>query len=171
MRARTTVAIVAGTCLAVVIGVARPDMAHLVVQGLLGGVVLVLLVDLLASVLRRLPSSSWASTWRRAPRRRPPVPRAIEDLATDLRMRGRHLPVRIVGLLAQQLDGRLAVRHGLDTSDPEQLELARALLSSHAFYLVSVRRHEDSRVRASMAHIPRSWLPHLLNELEHLRPR
>ena len=73
MRARTTVAIVAGTCLAVVIGVARPDMAHLVVQGLLGGVVLVLLVDLLASVLRRLPSSPWArqslrstSTARRA---------------------------------------------------------------------------------------------------------
>lgn len=166
MRTRATVMIVTGVTVALIAAIARPDAAHLVFQGLLVGAVVILLIELLAATLQRLPTSRWAANWRRAPRRRPPVPRAIGDLAQELRLSRRRLSVRIASLLAQQLDGKLALDHGLDTTDPDQLEAARNLLSEHAFYLVALRRHPDSRARAGLADIPRSWLPHLLNELE-----
>lgn len=159
--------VVAVSIVSVGVAVIRPEVAHLALQALLAAVVVFALIAGANRVLGGLPASDRAAVWRPRGRPKPPLPHVVATVSDSLRARGRYIPAYTAMAIAEQFEARLALRHRIADIQPKHEAALRRLLSPHAYALVTSRR-EWGRGGVALSNIPRSWLTHLLDELETL---
>jgi len=158
-----------GACvIAIIVAIAKPDVAHLVVQAVFVIALALVAVIGAAAVLGPLPKGPFATGWRPVRKVRPPLPREMTALVTDLDVRSRRLPPTAVAKVANLMTQRLELRHGLSPDRDGDIAALERLLSPAAFTLVTARR----RITVGRTHpyelVDRRLFDPLMHELEQL---
>ena len=159
--------IIPAAVVAVIVSIARPDIAHLVFQALLVVTLLTFCAEAVVRLVGQLPTNEWANKLRFRRRTPADLPYEIDEIANLLRRSRRYVPRPVVSVLARQFDARLRMHHGIRVRDAGELQRARRVLSPTALRIVASRSPTPGDVRA-LDRIRTAWLESLLTELEQL---
>ncbi len=153
---------------AMIVAIAKPEVAHLAFQAILVSALAVLVVTLAARLASTLPKSPTANGWRSVRPSRPELPREISDMVDNLGLRQRALPISVTYKVAAMYEDRLRWRYGLNAIRDEDLPAIADLLSPTAYALVTARLGLWIEGRHPLSGMSRQTLDPLLTELERL---
>lgn len=160
--------VVAGCVIAVIVAIAKPQIAHLVAQAVFIAILGLVALAVAVTILQQLPKGPFATGWRRVRRERPTLPREISSLIDDLGQSRRRLPPTAVAKLVNLLTQRLAFRFGLSPDREGDLAAIEQILSPLAYHLVTARRSSYVGRTHPYERVEFSAFDPLMSELEHL---
>ena len=146
------------------VAVARPAVAHLVLQALLVVALVGGATAIVAVLLRDIEPEQGANRLTVAPPN--PLPREMAAMAEELRTqrgRGREIPAPALRQLRAALQHRLWYRHGLSTAVDAHRAAIAERVSTAALTVLSSSPNDRQQPR-----IPLAALPALIEEVEHL---
>ncbi|MEO6125888.1 MAG: hypothetical protein ABIR32_19485 [Ilumatobacteraceae bacterium] len=164
----TAVFVVGGCAIAMIVAIAKPQVAHLVAQAVFVAVLGLVGVAVAVVTLHRLPTGPFATGWRPVRRVRPKLPRDISTLVDDLGQSRRRLPPAVVAKLVNLMTQRLALRHGLSPERDGDLAQIEQVLSPLAYDLVTARRSVHSGRAHPYERVQIGAFDPLMSELENL---
>lgn len=161
-------ALAGASVVAMIVAIAKPEVAHLAFQAILVTALAVVVVTLAIRLAATLPKSPYATGWRPVRRARPELPREISSMIDGLGIRQRSLPISVTGKVAQLFEDRLSWRHGLSPIREADLPAIHSLLSPTAYALVTARQQVWMGGKHPHEGLPRQVLEPLITELERL---
>jgi hypothetical protein len=149
---------------ALLVALARPPVAHLVLQGLLVAILVALVAGIVSALLRDVEPERGANRLGVNPPN--PLPRELAMLADELRTqrgRSREIPQSVLRQLRSAFQHRLWYRHGLSFAvESDQADISRRVSPEALAVLTS------GQVERQNPRIPLASLPALIQEVEQL---
>lgn len=161
-------AIAGVSVVALIVALAKPEVAHLAFQAIMVAALAVVIVTLATHLTAGLPKSPYASGWRPVRRNRPELPREISSMIDGLGIRQRSLPISVTSRIAQLFEDRLQWRYNLSAIREADLPAIHSMLSPTAYALVTARQQLWYGGRHPHDGLPRQALEPLISELERL---